>query len=60
MPFEFHQDSLYVLLGYWVFNAAIQAMPEPSPDNKFYHWLYSFGHLLAANIKIATKPPLGK
>lgn len=40
--------------SYWIFSAAISAMPEPAPDGSpGYLWLYRFLHTTAGNITTA-------
>lgn len=50
-----------VLGGYWVFSAAIGAMPTPATSsNPFYVWAFRFGHGLAGNLNraaVALKVP---
>lgn len=44
------------LVAYWVFNAAIQALPKPSDASKVaYVWVYNFTHGLAGNIALLGK-----
>ena len=53
--------SLIVLGAYYVFSAAISAMPSPNPDSgNGYKWLYQFGNTLAGNLSraFATKLPI--
>ena len=39
---------------YWIFSAAISALPEPKPDGSAgYLWLYRFLHTTAGNISTA-------
>ena len=39
---------------YWIFSAAISALPEPKPnDSPGYLWLYRFLHTTAGNITTA-------
>ena len=42
---------LLALLGYYVVNAAVGAMPKPRPEqaNGFYGWLFGFLQTLCAN-----------
>ena len=54
--FEFviaHQFWSAVVL-YWIFSAAISAMPEPAANgNPGYIWLYRFLHTIAGNLTTA-------
>jgi hypothetical protein len=48
-----HQFGAAVAL-YWIFSAAVSAMPEPKPgDAGGYAWLYGFVHILAGNLTTA-------
>jgi hypothetical protein len=48
-----HQFWIAVVL-YWIFSAAISAMPEPKPNGSpGYLWLYRFLHTTAGNITTA-------
>jgi hypothetical protein len=48
-----HQFWAAVIL-YWIFSAAVSAMPEPDPKgNGGYAWLYRFVHTIAGNITTA-------
>ncbi len=39
------------LIAFWVFSAAVQAMPEPDEtSSKGYVFLYRFANTMAANI----------
>lgn len=43
-------------IAWWIYSAAVQAMPDPEPtSHKFYRFLYQFLHLLAANIGLIRK-----
>jgi hypothetical protein len=45
-----HQFWAAVVL-YWIFSAAVSAMPEPQPDSlPGYLWLFRFLHSVAGNI----------
>jgi hypothetical protein len=51
-----HQFGTAVAL-YWIFSAAVSAMPEPdAKGNSGYLWLYRFCHTLAGNITTAFDP----
>src|SRR5439155_8794355 len=54
--FEFviaHQFWSAVVL-YWIFSAAVSAMPEPTANgNPGYTWLYRFVHTIAGNLTTA-------
>jgi len=49
----FSENTMLVLAAYWIFNAAVQAIPKP-PDSAgpFWVFLYNFGHFLSANINV--------
>src|SRR6516225_5776202 len=49
------QHQFWVAVGlYWIFSAAISAMPEPKPDGSpGYLWLYRFLHTTAGNLTTA-------
>ena len=42
-----------ILAGYWVFNAAVTALPQPN-GSKPYQFLYRFAHTLAGNLDKAA------
>src|SRR5689334_15954930 len=46
------QHQFWVAVGiYWIFSAAVSAMPEPAPaGSPKYLWLYRFLHTTAGNI----------
>ena len=47
---------LLALLGYFIFSAAMDALPEPAEvQNRFGRWACRFGHILAGNLKRAAK-----
>jgi hypothetical protein len=50
-----------VLGAYWVFSAAIGAMPTPQQDSsRVYVWAFRFGHGLSGNLNraaVALKVP---
>ena len=54
--FEFiakHQFGAAVAI-YWIFSAAVSAMPEPdTQSHPVYLWLYRFAHTIAGNITTA-------
>ena len=51
---------LYALVAaYWIFNAAVEAMPEPTNGSAKYHWLYKFLNTLSGNIQEAMKHKIG-
>jgi hypothetical protein len=55
-----HHQVLYTLGGYYVFSAAVGAMPAPMPNgNAFYSWVFHFLQTLGANLTrvIASKYP---
>jgi hypothetical protein len=46
--------NFWFLVGvYWIFNAAVGAMPEPLPNSRGYEFLYKFLHTLAGNVQKA-------
>lgn len=49
------QHQFWVAVGlYWIFSAAISAMPEPAPNGSVgYAWLYKFLHTTAGNLTTA-------
>jgi len=49
----FSDRTLLTVGAYWIFNAAVQAIPKP-PDNAgpLWVWSYNFAHLLCANINV--------
>jgi hypothetical protein len=48
-----HQFGVAVVL-YWIFSAAISALPEPKPNGSpGYLWLYRFLHTTAGNLTTA-------
>jgi hypothetical protein len=51
------------VIGYWVFSAAVGAMPVPyDTDSSWYKFFYTFLHTLSGNITAAfgNKIPGGK
>ena len=48
-----HQFWSVVVL-YWIYSAAVSAMPDPTADaNAGYAWLYRFLHTIAGNLTTA-------
>lgn len=48
---EILHNPTYVIAAFWVYSAAVQAMPRPDANSgKFYRWFYSFLQSMAANI----------
>ncbi len=48
---------LWVLAAYVTFCAAVQALPRPGAASAgWYVWLFSFLHILAANVALALDP----
>ncbi len=50
-----------VIAGYWIFMAAVGAMPTPVQGaSQFYVFVFRFGHILSGNVNraaIALKVP---
>ena len=48
---------LYALIAaYWIFNAAVEAMPEPMPNGSpGYCWAYKFLNTLSGNVQEAFR-----
>lgn len=47
----FSSNTLYTLIAYWIFNAAVQALPKPGENaSPYYVFLFNFAHLLSANV----------
>ena len=45
-----------VVLFYFVYNAGVQALPDPLPEgSRFYLFLFRFAHALAANINVVRR-----
>lgn len=45
------QHGVLLVAAYWVFSAAVGAMPPPTPaSSTLYLWLHGFLHILAGNI----------
>jgi len=44
---------------YWIFSAAVSAMPMPTNGSMFYKWVFAFLHTLAGSVTraIASKYP---
>lgn len=61
--FSFLQNPVLwkVLLVYWIFSAAVGAMPMPHDKSSgFYRWFFAFVHSLAGNLNraaVALKAP---
>jgi len=55
--FQIAQEPwLYGLVAaYWIFNAAVEAMPEPTNGSAGYCWLYKFLNTLSGNVQEALK-----
>lgn len=52
--------TYFLLGGYWVFSAAVSAMPDPMPNGgQGYLWAFRFLHTIAGNLStvIGTKIP---
>lgn len=51
--------AIWTVGAFWVFSAAIGAMPTPDSNKGFYRWLFDFSHVLSANVArvIATRYP---
>lgn len=43
-----------MLMLYYVFNCAVQSMPDPN-GSKLYRWAFKFLHLIAGNINMTRK-----
>ena len=55
-----HHQVLYTVAGYYVFSAAVGAMPTPATNgNMFYRWLFGFLQAVGANLTrvVASKYP---
>ena len=51
MEFILQHQSLVPLAVYWIFSAAVSALPDPGPGgNPGYLWLYRFLHTIAGNL----------
>lgn len=49
-------EQIWPLALYVVFNAAVQALEEPTEnDGRRYRFLYNFAHALACNINVVRK-----
>lgn len=49
----FSNNALVAIAAYWIFNAAVQAIPKPPEAASTWHvWLFNFAHLLSANINV--------
>lgn len=47
----------FVAAAYWIFNAAIQALPDPDETSgAFYTFAFRFAHMVAGNTALARKP----
>ena len=50
-----------VIIGYWIFSAAVGAMPTPEQGSSMgYKFLFRFGHILSGNVSraaVALKVP---
>lgn len=46
-----------VLMAYYVYNSAVQAMPAPEPGERWYLLLYRLAHAGAANWGLTGKAP---
>jgi hypothetical protein len=52
--FVFQHQFGAAVAAYWIFSAAVSALPEPSPTgNAGYLWLYRFCHTTAGNLSTA-------
>ena len=51
MEFILQHRSLAQLAVYWIFSAAVSALPDPGPGGSpGYLWLYRFSHTIAGNL----------
>ena len=51
MRFLSAHSTLIVLALYWIFSAAVSAMPTPGEKSStFYNWSFAFLHTLAGSI----------
>lgn len=50
-------SPIQVMIAYFIFNCAIQAMPSPNPGSAhpFYLWFFGFTHLIAGNLSLIAK-----
>ena len=54
MEFILQHQPLVPLAAYWIFSAAVSALPDPGPGgNPGYLWLYRFLHTIAGNLTTA-------
>ncbi len=51
----FHTGSESPAVVYWIYSAAVSALPDPVPhgDGPAYLWLYRFSHTIAGNLTTA-------
>lgn len=49
-------EDILIVATFWIFNAAIQSMPEPLPtSSRGYVWFFNFAHTIGGNIKLVSK-----
>lgn len=55
--FNQYDQAFWVFVGMWLFNTAVQQLPEPELVNpsKFYVFLFNFLHAVAANTNYIAK-----
>jgi hypothetical protein len=54
IEFILQHQSLAALVAYWIFSAAVSALPDPGPGGSpGYLWLYRFSHTIAGNLTTA-------
>lgn len=46
-------DWLVSVAAFYAYSAAVQTMPRPRPDERWYGWIYGFLQIIGANIKDA-------
>ena len=55
--FSQYDQAFYTMAAYWIWNAAVQALPAPDPvaPSKVYVFAYNFAHGISANINLIRK-----
>lgn len=48
-------DPIVALMVAYIFASAVQALPKPLPEERWYGWAFSFLHSLAANHGLVHK-----
>lgn len=45
-----HQHAIAILIGWYIFSAAVSSLPSPLPNERWYQFLYVMLHTLAGSL----------